>query len=223
VLEDDCVPCPSFFDFCSQMLERYRDDTRIMHVSGDNYQDGIRRGSGSYYFSRYSHTWGWASWRRAWRYYDVHLSSWPLALREGWLNYLLEDKLEIEYWTGIFEKTYAGQIDCWDYQWLFTCWCQGGLSVLPNANLVTNIGVGPDATNFKRAHSTIGIPTRELGDCCHPVAMIRDREADRFTFEEHIAGRQMREARKWYRIVRKRLAVRTQIKRMLGASVGGNA
>jgi hypothetical protein len=223
VLEDDCVPCSSFFDFCSHMLERYRDDARIMHVSGNNFQGGIRRGSGSYYFSRYSHTWGWASWRRAWRYYDVHLTSWPLALREAWLNHVLEDKLEIEYWTHIFEKTYAGQIDCWDYQWLFTCWCQGGLSILPNTNLVSNIGVGPDATNFKQAHSTIGIPARELEDCRHPVAIVRDREADRLTFEEHIAGRQMREARKWHRIMRNRLAVRTQIKRMLRAPFTGSA
>jgi hypothetical protein len=85
ILEDDCIPCPSFFSFCSTMLNCYREDTRIMHISGDNWQNGTRRGNGSYFFSRYSLSWGWASWRRAWRYYDVGLSAWPTARKEGWL------------------------------------------------------------------------------------------------------------------------------------------
>ena len=95
ILEDDCLPSASFFPFCSEMLNRYRDDARIMHISGDNFQDGHRSGTGSYYFSRYSLSWGWASWRRAWRHYDVALSMWPIALNEHWLAAILEDPLEI--------------------------------------------------------------------------------------------------------------------------------
>ena len=197
------------------MLSRYRDDARIMHVSGDNFGNGMRRGAGSYYFSRYSLSWGWASWRRAWRYYDLNLSCWPVARKEGWLASILDDPLEVEYWTGIFDKLHRGEIDTWDYQWLFTCWCQSGLSVLPNANLVTNIGAGPDALHYKENNGLIGIPTSELDECVDPVVVIRDKEADRFTFEEHIAGRQMREERVWYRTVIKRLAVRSRIKRLL--------
>src|SRR5215831_13781675 len=75
ILEDDCVPCESFFSFCSEMLNRYREDARIMHVSGNNFQDGRTRGRGSYFFSRYTLSWGWATWRRAWSHYDVKVSS----------------------------------------------------------------------------------------------------------------------------------------------------
>jgi len=215
ILEDDCLPCSSFFSFCSSMLSRYCDDARIMHVSGQNFQDGVHRGTGSYYFSRYSLSWGWASWRRAWRYYDVKVSLWPTALKERWLESILDDPLEIDYWTEIYDRLYRGEIDTWDYQWLFACWCQNGLSILPNENLVSNIGMGPDAIHFNEPNSNLGIPTRELGDCVHPKAVIRDKEADRFTFEEHIAGRQMRESRKWFRRMRKRLALRTRMKGLL--------
>ena len=106
ILEDDCLPCPSFFSFCSEMLSRYREDPRVMHVSGQNLQGGRRRGTGSYFFSRYSLSWGWASWRRAWHYYDVELGAWPTARQEGWLTSMLDDPLEIEYWTGILDKTH---------------------------------------------------------------------------------------------------------------------
>jgi hypothetical protein len=211
ILEDDCLPCPSFFSFCSQMLSRYREDNRIMHVSGQNLQGGMRRGNGSYFFSRYSLSWGWASWRRAWQYYDVGLSAWPIARQEGWLASILDDPLEIEYWTGIFDKTYGGLINTWDYQWLFTCWCQNGLSIQPNENLVSNIGVGPDATNFKEGHRTLGIPTRELSECVHSTAIFQHREADRFTFKEYIASPKI----PWLQKMRSRLALRTRLKRLL--------
>jgi hypothetical protein len=210
ILEDDCVPCPSFFSFCSSMLSYYREDTRIMHITGNNFQGGRRRGNGSYFFSRYAHSWGWASWRRAWRYYDVSLRAWPIAKQQGWLASVLDDPLEIKYWTRIFDKTYHKLMEVWDYQWMFTCLTQSGLSVQPNENLVTNIGVGPDALHFKQSHSTIGIPTRELGECVHPTVMIRDKEADRWTFREHMLSKQS-----WLQKARNTVALRTRMKHLL--------
>ena len=211
ILEDDCVPSPSFFSFCSKMLTHYREDNRIMHVSGQNLQSGNRRGKGSYVFSKYSLSWGWASWRRAWQYYDVGLSAWPSARQEGWLASILDDPLEIAYWTEIFDKTYRGVIDTWDYQWLFACWCQNGLSIQPNENLVRNIGIGPDATNLKEGHRALGIPARELNECLHPAAIFQHREADRFTFKEYIAIKRI----SWLQKMRDRLALGTRIKRLL--------
>jgi hypothetical protein len=210
ILEDDCIPCPSFFSFCSSMLSYYREDSRIMHITGNNFQGGRRRGNGSYFFSRYPHTWGWASWRRAWRYYDFELKTWPVAKRESWLVSVLDDSLEIEYWTRIFDDVYRGLMNVWDYQWMFACWSQSALSVHPNENLVSNIGVGPDAVHFHQGQSTIGIPTRELGQCVHPVAMIRDKEADRFTFREHILIKQS-----WLQKMRNTVALRTRMNRLL--------
>jgi hypothetical protein len=211
ILEDDCLPCPSFFAFCSNLLRFYRDDTRVMHVSGNNYQGGVRRGNASYFFSRYSLSWGWATWARAWRHYDFSFSTWPAAREEGWLNSVLDDTAEIEYWTPIFERLYRGFIDTWDYQWLFTCWCQNGLSIHPNVNLVSNVGVGPDATNFKEMHSTIGIPTQELHQLVHPKRINRDIEADRFTFREHIAERPISRFQK----IKNEIRFRTRIKEWL--------
>jgi hypothetical protein len=210
ILEDDCIPCPSFFSFCSSMLSYYRDDTRIMHITGNNFQGGRRRGNGTYFFSRYAHTWGWASWRRAWRYYDVNLKAWPVAKQENWLASVMDDPREVKYWTRILDAAYGKLIEVWDYQWMFTCWSRSGLAIHPNENLVMNIGVGPDALHYKQGSSTIGIPTRELGECVHPIAMIPDREADLFTFRNHIASKQS-----WLRKMRNTIALRTRVKRVV--------
>ncbi len=220
ILEDDCLPSASFFEFCSEMLQRYRDDARILHVSGDNFQDGVRRGEASYFFSRYPHTWGWATWSRAWHGYDVDIPDWPVADREHWLEFILDNPREVDYWREIFTRLYQGEIDTWDYQWIFTCWRKGGMSVLPNQNLVTNIGVGPDATHLKEGHSTVGIPAHELGELTHPTDFVRDEEADRYTFERHILGEPPGASSSFLQRVRDNLAVRSRMKRLLQRTTG---
>ena len=197
------------------MLRRYRDDHRILHVSGDNFQDGRWRGSGSYYFSTYAHSWGWATWSRAWRDYDVSMSAWPTAHREGWLRSVFDDPEEVGYWESELEGVYRGRIDTWDYQWLFACWRRGGLSILPNRNLVTNIGEGPDATHFKEGHSTLGVPTRELTELIHPTDVLRDKEADRYTFERHIYVGPPHDTGSWLLRLKRRLALGPGAKRLL--------
>jgi hypothetical protein len=208
ILEDDCVPSRSFFAFCTVLLTCYRDDNRIMHISGNNYQDDVRRGIGSYFFSRYALSWGWASWARAWRQYDFNLQTWPEARQDVWLQSFLDDPLEVEYWTWIFERLYRGLIDTWDYQWLFTCWRYNGLCIQPNINLVSNVGVGPDATNFKEKHSTIGVPAGEIQALVHPGVVERSRAADRYTFRNHIMPKRPSPMQR----LRDTIAVRTRIR-----------
>jgi hypothetical protein len=215
ILEDDCLPCPSFFRFCSMTLDRYGDDDQIMHVSGNNFQEGRQRGDGCYFFSRYPLSWGWATWRRAWRHYDVNVSSWPKAYRERWLESLLDDPEEIQHWEATFDRLYRGQIDTWDYQWLFTCWWHGGLSVLPNQNLVTNIGMGADATHFREGHSTLGVPTQELDNFVHPTKIARDEEADYFMFHQHIVPRNPPKAENWLEAIKSKVALRTRIRQVV--------
>jgi hypothetical protein len=219
ILEDDCIPCASFFEFCSAMLDRYRNDTRIMHISGNNFQGGRRRGDGSYFFSMYTHSWGWATWSRAWRYFDVNLSDWPHAYESRWLGSFLDNPSEVRYWESVFDGVYRGKINAWDYQWLFACWLEGGLSILPNRNLVSNVGIGPDSTHFKETHSTIGVPTSELGECIHPTMIARDGEADRFTFEEHIGGKQAPNDGNLLTRIRRGLALRSRLKNALPRSL----
>lgn len=180
ILEDDTLPSQSFFWFCQELLERYRDDKRIMSVSGDNFQNGITRGACSYYFSRYNHIWGWASWRRAWEYYSVDMKLWPDVAKNTGIEQLFEKKTDNIYWYNIFKNVYEGKIDTWDYQWTFVCWLQSGLTILPNVNLVQNIGFGMDATHTttSREASKAYQLTYPL---IHPEYMVRDVQADNFT------------------------------------------
>jgi hypothetical protein len=195
ILEDDCVPHPDFFPYCATLLERHRHDTRVWCISGDNFQNGQWRGDGSYYFSRYNHCWGWASWRRCWEHYDPDLSLWPALRDSGLLETVFEDPLERQYWTTIWQRTYAKvvPITWWDYQWTFACLANGGLTALPNRNLVSNVGFGEDGT-----HTTgVADPTvadHGLGPLTHPPFVLRDGAADRYGFDHHFGGARMRQS-----------------------------
>lgn len=182
VLEDDCLPHTTFFRFCEELLERFRDDTRIAQISGNNFQFGRKRSMDSYYFSRYTHIWGWASWRRAWRNYDITMALWPEIRDGGWLADWLGDFLAVEYWTAIFDKTHRGEINTWDYQFLFSNWVQGALCILPAVNLVTNIGFGTDSTHTRALCRTANVPAEPVAfPLSHPRHFLRDGSADAYT------------------------------------------
>lgn len=183
ILEDDCLPHPTFFRFCEEMLERYRDDERIGMVSGDNFQFGQKRTNASYYFSRYNHIWGWASWRRAWNHYDEKAGSWNSFRDDGWLDGLGLKQRERQFWINIFQAIQEERLNtCWDYQWLLTLWSQGMLSINPNVNLISNIGFGPSATHTlgTSIYANIGVEPMEF-PLCHAEIVLAHREADEFT------------------------------------------
>lgn len=146
ILEDDCVPHPTFFQFCEELLEIYRHDERIGMICGNNFQFGRRIGDGSYYFSKYTPIWGWATWRRAWKHYDVLARSWPQVRGSG-LFETMTFPCERETWKAMFDGVFQEQIDTWDYQWTLSCWSQSMITVMPERNLVENIGFGPEATH----------------------------------------------------------------------------
>jgi hypothetical protein len=182
ILEDDCLPHPTFFRFCEEVLEKYRDDERIMTINGHSFLPAGKTVRHSYYFSNYVHVWGWASWRRAWQFYDVQMKFWPV-LREGrWLWDHLRHKTVAEYWRNQFDEVAGGRNDTWDYQWMFTCWAQNGLAVAPAVNLVSNIGFGNDSSHTREPTSAVaGLPVYEMPfPLSHPPYVIRDYEADDF-------------------------------------------
>lgn len=186
ILEDDCLPHPTFFRFCQEMLNKYRYDKRIMMISGDNFQFNRKRTEYSYYYSRYCHIWGWASWRCAWQCYDVEMRGWPAFRDGGWLYNLFDAPRVIDYWTRVFEMTYRGDIDTWDYQWSFACWQQGALAIMPNTNLISNIGFGHDATRTTKENQFSNMPCEEmLFPLSHPLFVIRYRDADVLTEKLH--------------------------------------
>jgi hypothetical protein len=193
ILEDDCVPHPDFFPYCTALLERYRHDTRVWCISGNNFQNGQWRGDGSYYFSRYNHCWGWASWRRCWQHYDTDLSQWPALRDSGLLDTLFEDPLERIYWSGVWQRLVdTGEPDSWSYRWTFTCLANSGLTALPNRNLVNNVGFGEDATHTTRSpvHTDINHPGIQA---VHgPRFIVRNARADQHTFNTLIGGNALR-------------------------------
>jgi hypothetical protein len=180
VLEDDCVPDPSFFPYCAALLARYADDPQVMAISGDHFQPRPYRRA-SYYFSRYPHCWGWATWRRAWQRYDGAMADWPALRDTAWLAELLGNRRAARVWTQIFDRVYAEQVDSWAFRWTYSCWRAGGLTALPAVNLVRNSGGGATATNT--AHSPfIDRPAAPLAfPLRHPAGVARHRRADAYT------------------------------------------
>lgn len=188
ILEDDCLPDPSFFGFCEELLERYRHDERVMHIAGTNFQFGAgksgKRATPSYYFSRYNHCWGWATWRRAWAKFDESMRCWPEVRDGGYLaDILAGDEGAVRYWERSFQNVYAGRIDSWSFVWTLSCWVNNGLTILPGVNLISNIGFnlqGAHTINRRSRFANMKTETIALPLTAPPV-MARDRLADRYT------------------------------------------
>ena len=190
ILEDDCLPDPSFFGYCDALLERYRDDDRIMCISGDNFVSAWWKPQDSYYFSTFNHIWGWASWRRAWRHYDVKMTGWQQSGAAAVLDKTFaQSRPARSYWRAVFDKVASGGIDTWDYQWTFVCWRASGLTCLPRVNLISNIGFGADATHAVSAEGKLAnLPTEQLDlPLLHPDSIAIAHDADVWT-TKHVFG-----------------------------------
>jgi hypothetical protein len=174
VLEDDCVPHPSFFRFCRELLDRYRSNRRVVLISGSSFVIEQDCAAESYLFSRYPLIWGWAAWRRSWELYDPDVDSWERLRDTPWLSNFLADPLAAAYWRRIFEHARSGY-DTWDYSMTFSCWHSGGLSVHPRRNLISNIGFGSDATHTRDLGSVFAnLPVQEMAfPLVHPKRVER--------------------------------------------------
>lgn len=186
VLEDDCLPDQSFFPYCNELLERYRHDNRVMQICGTNVINGWDRCNTSYYFSAYGPIWGWASWRRAWKYYDVDMTLWPMVRENEIFDYCISPE-EVNVRKRLYDLVYKGKISTWDYQWGFAKLINSGLSITPSVNLVSNIGFGVDATHAVSGGSLENIPLQALNfPIKHPCWVLRDNEADMIFFQKYM-------------------------------------
>lgn len=193
ILEDDCLPHPDFFTFCETLLNRYASDERVWVITGDNFQDGQKRGDGSYYFSRYNHVWGWASWRRAWTKRDMSIRFWPQWKVSPEWKACVPDKIERKYWSNIFDLMYRNKFDTWDYPWTASVWYGNGLTATPHVNLVTNIGFGPDSSHTTSSDSPLArISTYAIGELIHPDFITQNQTADRYVFDHVFGGKNRR-------------------------------
>ena len=163
ILEDDCLPDPTFFRFCQEMLDHYRNDLRVGVISGNNFKFENTRSDDSYFFSKYVHIWGWATWRSRWKnHYDVNISKWPIIKQQNWLLDILGNKKESKMWAKVFDIMYQKKVDTWDYQWIFSNWINNRISIIPSVNLISNIGFGADATHTHFKDKTSELKTEPL-------------------------------------------------------------
>lgn len=182
ILEHDCVPSISFFQFCDDLLEYYKSDDRIGMISGNNFlKEPVSYYS--YYFSNFANVWGWATWKRAWNHFDISIDVWGELKERDFLNNLFDTKIFRKYFEKIIKNQYSNTKRHWDYAWRFNCWSQNMLTVSPNKNLVSNIGFDLKATNTKDKYiwyaylpdETIKFPLQ------HPPYVCRDYLADLYT------------------------------------------
>lgn len=171
LLEDDCLPHPDFFRFCAELLDRYRQDTRIGMIAGHiAHRIPIQR-TESYYFDRFNAIWGWATWRRAWQTFDQHLKEWPRFKHTNNLRTVLGTESLSRSFAGFFDQVYAGKANSWATAWFLSCMRQGFLCIHPADNLITNIGV--EGAHNKRQSSFHFVPSNGIHfPLVHPVDYI---------------------------------------------------
>jgi hypothetical protein len=149
ILEDDTVPAQPFFHYCDRLLEKFKDDTRICMISGDNYTSNCNSTDTSYFFSYYGHIWGWATWKRAWKKFDLNMIDWNLFRDSNQILNIFPNKKEQIYFLKWYNDFLINKkhTTTWDYQWFYCRFKEAGLSIIPRNNLVTNIGVKGAHTN----------------------------------------------------------------------------
>jgi hypothetical protein len=147
ILEDDCLPDLTFFAYCEELLIKYQNDAEVMLIGGNNFHKKDLAISSSYYFTNYSHIWGWASWKRAWKNYSFDISEYQKVLNDLYYNDIFQSKKEKKYWMNVFENVVNRKINTWDYQWTYAIWKNRGKSITPAVNLIKNIGLEGNSTH----------------------------------------------------------------------------
>jgi len=172
ILEDDLVIDPSFFQFCDNLLGKYANDDRILSIVGSNFSTHRATSKYSYTFSHYTHSWGWATWKRSWKLYDNKMETWPTQKSTQWLFNLLNSRLSAWYWTRVFSLISRQVIDSWAYYWTYTSFSNNMLNIVPSINLVKNIGIGKGATHTSWCHQALNMATYSLSlPLIHPPAV----------------------------------------------------
>ncbi|NEO98676.1 MAG: glycosyltransferase family 2 protein [Symploca sp. SIO2E9] len=180
ILEDDCLPHPTFFRFCEELLEKYRDDERVMTITGTNLLGEWKSNLQSYHFSYYFNCWGWATWKRVWKCYDVDMKLWSEPEAQKRVGDVIADKKQFLNRKRLLDAAYFGNNNSWAYQFFFMCLLYSGMSITPSKNLISNLGFTEEGTNTKlakdkRANMPLHSMTFPLKA---PVGIAVDREHD---------------------------------------------
>lgn len=168
ILEDDCLPQDSFFPFCSELLSAHRDNRNIAIISGFNPLRDVAS-TNRYRYSIYAGIWGWATWKRVWENYDPDFSDLDSFLNSDLFKKLLKTKEEMDYWSRMFRSAYLENANSWAYPWLLSWWKGNCIGIIPETNLISNIGFGANAT-----HTTTETPffSNNCGQMTFPLSPV---------------------------------------------------
>ena len=184
VLFDDTLPNMDFFYYCEELLNKYRSEYKISHIGGTNFQKRFQRGNASYYFSAYSTTWGFATWRDRWKNFDLKMTELEDVDFSKLVSQYVDKQKEKNYWTRRFNILKKFDLDIWEYQYNYHIWYQHGLCISPNVNLVTNVGL----KNRKRKIRKLIRQAEKILPLIHPEEILQNKEADRYAFK-HVYNR----------------------------------
>lgn len=189
ILEDDCLPSLSFFQFCQETLKKYKLDTRISGISGTNFKSTLNLNNiDNYFFSEIIYMWGWATWRRSWKLNKKFLLYHEELINNNQIDNVVSNKSANLMWMTESYKAIKGDIDTWDYQWLFANICDHKLAIYPSENLILNIGFEENATHTKHIREELIVSNNELNfPLSHPNFVIRNYKYDQF-FYSNIYG-----------------------------------
>ncbi len=182
ILEDDCVPILPFFQFCNYCLEKYKGDECVMQIAGNNYTENHNFTDTDYFFSKFGHIWGWATWKRAWKHFDYNMTDWPSFRDNNKIELVADSKIFIQYFTKIFNEYYQNDKRPWAIRWMFAKIKNNGLSIIPRVNLVKNIGsIGTHSRGeFKYNVADKFFIKNE------PASIICNERYDEYHFKQHI-------------------------------------
>lgn len=182
ILEDDCLPNQSFFKYCEELLDYYKENKNVWVISGDQFIADYNNNA-SYYFAKIMHCWGWASWSDRWKHYQFDLKDYD----EKGIDNVSEKKYIQKYWLNILNVMKEHKIDTWDYQWALEIVKHNGLCINPSVNLISNIGL--IGTHYKNAkeNTMMNLPTFEIKKIIHPDKIEFDMNAINYIYEKVFA------------------------------------
>ena len=178
ILEDDCLPSQSFFWFCEELLQKYKDDMRVWQISGYNLLENKIKFDASYIFSRYGGIWGWASWKNRWCYYDVEMNGWSsLMNKTKWIDKVTYSKSEARVRVKQFDSITKNRFNTWDYQWVYIKLLKFGLNIIPKTNMIKNLGFDNRGTHTKNPSSDPNLINKDIDTkIIHPNKVLKTNE-----------------------------------------------
>jgi hypothetical protein len=185
ILEDDCLPSLSFFSFCTELLEKYFSEERIMHISGTRFcEEFSGSNNDSYIFSIYQNNSGWATWKRAWKFYDFEMGNYEMVKSRNYLSQFFNND-ELAHWYRKFDRAFKERHRIWDYQWQYAIFTNSGICIFPQKNLISNIGPYGATINYR---TSIYFRNYDEGFSItvHPLLIIANRKFDKYYYKKHL-------------------------------------